>query len=121
MSTVLHEITPDPIDDIERSITSETKDIMRSDVLDLTRFLEKEELWDNGDRFKKDGKGPDDFKDCQSEVKNDGADGSTDVEELGSESVMYPVVGVFVAVSDKIDSVSRGGEEEDLHNGIVKG
>lgn len=62
MSAMLHEVTPNPVEDIQGAITAETEDVMGCNVLDLSGFLQQIELWQDGNSFEKDGECPDNFK-----------------------------------------------------------
>lgn len=94
---------------------------MRSDIFNYSCLLKQEKLWQDGNSLKKYREGPKNLKDRQPEVKHEGQNGSTDNEKLESKGVMNAIVGVFVALLNEIDGISRGGDEEDLHDGVVEG
>lgn len=53
-------------------------------------------------------------------MEDEGHDGSADDEKLDSKGVMNAIIGMFVALQNEVDGEGRGGEEEDLHDGVVK-
>lgn len=118
---MFHEVTPNPIEDIQGAITAETKDVMRGDIFNLTGLLKEEELRDDGDSLEKDGKSPDDFKGSKTNMKYQGTYSCTSHEKLNTKSIINAIVSVLVADVNEINGVGRRGEEENLHDGVVEG
>lgn len=42
---MLSKVSPDPVEDVQRAIPAQTKDVMRCNILHLARFLQQEKLW----------------------------------------------------------------------------
>jgi len=94
---------------------------VRRDCIGLAGTLQHEELGQDGDRFKPDGKGPQHLGELVAVGEEDREDGAAAEQVLDLEGVDVGVVRGFVVVEHEEDDVGLGGEEKDLEGGVPDG
>lgn len=95
---MLCKIAPYPVANVQGTISAETEDVMRCDILNFARFLEQMELGQNGDRFQKDGEGPNNLEWREAKMEYKRGESRRSDEVLNFEGVMNAVVRMLVAV-----------------------
>ena len=111
---------------------------MGSDGLGLTRSLEHEELWQDGDGFQPDGEGPKNLiasvsarvtwlgRDCYLREavlvgEEDSQHCSPAKQVLHFECIQSRILSRLIVVQHEVDSVARGDDEEDLEARVPDG
>jgi len=115
----LSEQAPDPVEQIEASVSSKSEDVMGSQDLDLASSLEEEELREDRDSLKVKRESPRDLEKHELLVEEEGEDGARGDEEDDAEGVVVLVVGVAVAVEHQVHDGVGGRQENDLHDPVV--
>jgi len=92
---------------------------MGSNCLSLACALKHEELGEDSNGLKPDGKGPQDLGEGESVVENEGEDEAGSEEVFNFECVDGGVMRGSVFELHKVEDVAAAGDEEQLHDGIV--
>ena len=111
-----------PIKNVEESVESEERDVVRCQVLYYPHFVQHHNLRHKGYRLQPQGETPWELPRCEPSVKDAGQqEGNWDedlpVGELVAKSVISGAEGQLV--SHQVDDSSSWRDEEDLHAGVV--
>ena len=102
----------DPVQDVERAIGAQCKQVVAGDRLRLACLGHHEELGKDGDGLEVDGEGPEDFHRGERLVEDQGKDGHGAEEELNSKAVMVAVIsGSELHVHQVDGSCGRNNEK----------
>jgi len=115
----LEVVSVGPVKDVQSPVGAEGKKVMRCDRFGLSGLADHEQLGQDGDRLQVDGKGPKDLHDVEGMIDDQRNEGRRNQEEFYSECVMIAVVGGLEFEQHEIHGPVRGGDEEDLHDGVV--
>lgn len=117
----IREIPVNPIRDVERPVNSKRCQVMCRDCLCFPRPLKHEELGKNGDGFEEDGERPQNLGQGELVVKDERKNKAGADEVFDLEGINGGVVRGAVFVFHDIEGVASTRDEEQLHNGVVKG
>ena len=78
-------VSVDPVQNVESSVRSQSKKIVRSDRLGLASFLHHEQLGQNGHRLQVDGERPQDFHKAELVVEQQRQNGAGAKEKFDPE------------------------------------
>lgn len=112
-------ISPDPVDQIQSTVATKSKQVVGGDSFRFTRFTDHKQLWEDGNWFQVDTEGPEDFQGCEVMVDEEGKSTDRHDEELCSECVVVSVIGGLELHVDEIDGGVGAWQVDHLHDGVV--
>jgi len=115
----LEVISVTPVEDVERPVCPEGEKVMGGDGFGLSGLANHEQLGEDGDGLQVDGKGPQNLHNVERMINDQRNKGRGNEQELYSECVMIAVVGCLEFEQHEINGSVGGGDEEDLHDGVV--
>lgn len=115
----LHEVSIDPVRNIQSSVASKSEEVVCGNGFGLASPLKHKKLWQNGYRFKPDGKGPEDLGESVL-VRDENAENSGAGQEiLHAKGVDVGIVRGLVCVGHEVDNVALGANECNLEEQVV--
>jgi len=110
----------DPVQNVESAVGAERKQIMCSNGFSRAGSLKHVQLRHDGDRLEIDAECPQNLHDRKLVIDQKRNDECRNQQKLNSERVMISIVCRFELEVYQVDSSDRGGQEEQLHHGIVE-
>lgn len=114
----------EPVDDVQSAVGSQQKHIVSREVVDVAGALEQHELREDGDGLEQDREGPGRLHRAapvRGQREREQRGGSD--EERDAEGVVGRVVRLSDALhaAHEVEDRRGGGEEDELHQGVVEG
>lgn len=115
----LGHISPYPVRDVQRAVRAQRRDVVDRDCVRLAGALQHEQLRQDGDGLEPDAEGPQDLDRLVFEGEEERHDGCAHEQVLNTEGVEGRRLRRPVGRRHQVDGVGRGGQEEELEDGVV--
>jgi len=113
-------ISPDPVDQVQRTVATKGKQVVSGDGFSFTSFTDHEQLRKDGNTLKVDTEGPENFQRSEFVVDEESEATNWHDKKFSSESVVVSIVCSLEFHVDEINGGVCAGQVNDLHNGIVR-
>lgn len=117
----LNNVAVDPIRNVQGAVSTQRKQVVGGDCLCLSGTLNHKQLGQDCGRFEPEGKGPEHLRDGVFCGADEGEEEGGQEEVFDLEGVNCGVAGGLEVVRHEVEGVGRGRDEEDLHEGVVRG
>jgi len=113
-------VSVDPVEDVQCTVGTQRKQVMRCDGFSFAGFWYHEELRKDGDGFQVDGEGPQHLHHRHAVVDQHRQPGDWDDDEFDAECVVIGVVGSTEFDENKVAGTDGCDDEDAFHDSVVE-
>jgi len=113
-------VSPDPVDQVQRSVAPKSKQIVSCDCFSFSSFADHEQLGKNGNALKVDAEGPQDFQRSEFMVDEECKPTDRNNEEFSTEGVVVSIIGCLELEVNEVHCCIGTRQVNYLHDSVVR-